>query len=1358
MKRTLVTKPIRTLVVALAVAALSASGAYAANGTWTNAPASGEWTNVLNWNGGVVPGTINNTANNGIDSASIAFFTNAITTFGGAANPVTPDDATVVNGKARMMGRVVFDGPDCGAYVFSSPSPYAAQTATTPETGVLSLCVPTGGGLGISGSYITATVIKPQTFLVPVQIRLPSSTTGVYGFTNNATSLDATYYFQRLFLYPGGTGRGVTYVFSGSNTGTNTVALLEQSVNQTGSPSGIRKNGTGRWILSGANTFNNGSAMNIDEGTLEVLDPAAFGAVTTTVNVNTNGILQINGVTLNAISIALKNSGTVRMNGTASLNGVNVNNGVGNTPVLATTSANDVFTVGTGLAAAAVVAGGAADSVLNTAGPGTLVFSQANTYVGKWSFNARTNQLSSSSALGTGPNANVGAGAILDLTPLGASSFVPTTAGFGGSGIGSAVGTTAAAVVADAGGTLDLTGKNVNLTFTPTSFSGDLARPALHIAQGGLTLGGNTFFIDNASGTPLGVGTYRLITQASGSITSGGGYAALISGSGAVGGSSAAIVVSGGNVDLVIDIYVPKNLVWSGTGANWDVGSTADWLNGAIASVFNNSDNVTFNSVGAANPIVNLVGTVAPATVTVDTGANGYTFSGSGQVAGTTALKKINAGTFDLQTVNTYAGGTVVSNGTLRIGANNAISSTGSGDVAVYSPGSIDLNGFNNTINGLSGNGTVDVTSGGASILTVGNNDNSGTFSGPLQNASGTLALVKAGLGSQTLSAANTLAGGVTLSGGTLVAANPGALGTNIATVNAGTLELPNSIQIGGLAGAGGVVANNTTATTNTIVIDGGNTATFGGSVVDGSGGGGLAVKILSGSQTFSAINTYSGGTIVGSGATFGIANSPAAVGGTLIASNNATLALSGGSGTPGTPNTVTTVDGATVSFTSGALGKIWAAQFVGGVNSTNRILNPMSFGGDTSFKSFLGVVQFEAAGNARFINIPGGTAGGSDNTTFEWVGATAVVTRDAATVRLGHIRGGNSASGIDGATTAGVIDTYIIGGKNVDSLFQGYFRGSNNLVKIGSAKLIFDGAAVTTNTDAATYTNYLYGDTLVAHTLNTTISNGTLGLVVPNNLSNSPVITLAGTAAVLDVSKMGFVQDQLDEFLTVTNQVLVTNGVLQLQVGQTLAGIGSVQGALVANSGSTINPGLSTGVLAISGSASLNGAVNIGLDRAATPVKNGRLTAASFSGSGATLTITNLGATLVTGDTFQLFSGAVTAFSTINLPAASADNSITYVWEDKIAIDGTIKVLSGASPVDPTPTNITSSVSGNVLTLAWPSSHTGWTLQAQTNSLSTGLSGAWFDVAGSTTTNQVFVTINPANPTVFYRLTLPQP
>jgi hypothetical protein len=87
--------------------------------------------------------------------------------------------------------------------------------------------------------------------------------------------------------------------------------------------------------------------------------------------------------------------------------------------------------------------------------------------------------------------------------------------------------------------------------------------------------------------------------------------------------------------------------------------------------------------------------------------------------------------------------------------------------------------------------------------------------------------------------------------------------------------------------------------------------------------------------------------------------------------------------------------------------------------------------------------------------------------------------------------------------------------------------------------------------------------------------------------------------------------------------------------------------------------------------------------------------------------------------------------------------------------VDGTITLTSGLNPA---PAPITTVVNGGSLELSWPTDHTGWTLQAQTNSLNVGLSGTWFDVAGSTATNQVIVPVNPANPTVFYRLTLPLP
>jgi hypothetical protein len=64
--------------------------------------------------------------------------------------------------------------------------------------------------------------------------------------------------------------------------------------------------------------------------------------------------------------------------------------------------------------------------------------------------------------------------------------------------------------------------------------------------------------------------------------------------------------------------------------------------------------------------------------------------------------------------------------------------------------------------------------------------------------------------------------------------------------------------------------------------------------------------------------------------------------------------------------------------------------------------------------------------------------------------------------------------------------------------------------------------------------------------------------------------------------------------------------------------------------------------------------------------------------------------------------------------------------------------------------------VSGSNLNLSWPADHLGWTLQVQTNSLNSGLGTNWVPVPGSASTTNVVIPINPANGSVFYRLTYP--
>jgi hypothetical protein len=69
-------------------------------------------------------------------------------------------------------------------------------------------------------------------------------------------------------------------------------------------------------------------------------------------------------------------------------------------------------------------------------------------------------------------------------------------------------------------------------------------------------------------------------------------------------------------------------------------------------------------------------------------------------------------------------------------------------------------------------------------------------------------------------------------------------------------------------------------------------------------------------------------------------------------------------------------------------------------------------------------------------------------------------------------------------------------------------------------------------------------------------------------------------------------------------------------------------------------------------------------------------------------------------------------------------------------------------------PTNLTVSLAGNTnLNLAWPGDHTGWQLEAQTNSLP---GTNWVIVPGSGLTNEMTFPIGLANGTVFFRLMYP--
>ena len=135
------------------------------------------------------------------------------------------------------------------------------------------------------------------------------------------------------------------------------------------------------------------------------------------------------------------------------------------------------------------------------------------------------------------------------------------------------------------------------------------------------------------------------------------------------------------------------------------------------------------------------------------------------------------------------------------------------------------------------------------------------------------------------------------------------------------------------------------------------------------------------------------------------------------------------------------------------------------------------------------------------------------------------------------------------------------------------------------------------------------------------------------------------------------------------------------------------------------------------------------------------------------TLKVAIAGGTLAAGESFQLFTAGTYSgsFSATNLQ--SAGPGLGWIWNPA---NGTLSVIQ---VVNVNPTNITATVSGNTLNLAWPADHTGWRLLAETNSLAVGLNpntNAWFAVPGSASVNSESITMDPNQATVFYRLVYP--
>lgn len=309
---------------------------------------------------------------------------------------------------------------------------------------------------------------------------------------------------------------------------------------------------------------------------------------------------------------------------------------------------------------------------------------------------------------------------------------------------------------------------------------------------------------------------------------------------------------STGNVTLNINGNVS-----GGSGATLNMRASATGSNITRLNLGNNSSTFLECSVP-----INITGSGFANIACGGTGTSGATSTFSGDITGNgnrlnigsgggyTAIysgKISNTGDLRFATASSGGAGTIVLSGTnnswsntlfdastsaiIKLGSTSALPS--SSDVVMGNTsgngGTLDLNGFSNTIGSLSsgaGAGSITNNGGSSATLTIGGTTSPGNMAFVISDGSNTTALTRSGTGTTVLTAQNTYTGLTTVSGGTLQLNRTG--GTTIPVsnnilVNGGVLQISKNQTL-----------NNVSVTSGTLRVDAGVILTINGTFTGG--------------------------------------------------------------------------------------------------------------------------------------------------------------------------------------------------------------------------------------------------------------------------------------------------------------------------------------------------------------------------------------------------------------------------------------------------------------------------------------------------------------------------------------------
>ena len=434
--------------------------------------------------------------------------------------------------------------------------------------------------------------------------------------------------------------------------------------------------------------------------------------------------------------------------------------------------------------------------------------------------------------------------------------------------------------------------------------------------SGTLNMTGGTFSFSKTGGNGFGIGW----SGASGLVNvSGGVMNVAINDVFFVGGSGASAVgtltVSGTGSVSVGTISLPA----AGTGwVNLGTGATGGalqltGLTGSAAGTlnFNGGTLVAGGSLtipAAINTVVKSAGAI------INTLGNNLTIASALVNGGGGGLTKTGAGILTLSGANTYVGNTIISGGTLALGASDRLDDI-TAVIVNGSTATFDLGGYSETV------GSFALSNGGTLA-------GSGTLTAATYSLSGGTVNANLGAGSVMVATGTTTLNGtedgaaVSITSATLTLGGNNRLSDSAAiTISGGTLNLnTHTDTIGSLAGSGTV----TLGAGGALTSGDGNSTEFSGVI----SGGGSVTKQGAGTWTLTGNNSYDGLTTVSAGKLLVNNTSGAGLVGSVSVGSSATLggkgtlsgAVSvGGTLTPGDASAPGTLTVGGLTFASGA-------------------------------------------------------------------------------------------------------------------------------------------------------------------------------------------------------------------------------------------------------------------------------------------------------------------------------------------------------------------------------------------------------------------------------------------------------